>query len=91
MKPFPTAMQRINYPVHHGRPNTAHGKIIFVGRIPGACYDRDLNGGAGGSLRYETEDEAIAAAILGGAEHLQRLDCTFVDIAAWKLARAVTA
>lgn len=71
---FPTCVQQINYPVHNGKPNPTHGKFIFVGSIPGACYDRDKHS----SLKYDTEQEAIDAAIAAGATRIQRTDCSFV-------------
>lgn len=81
---FPTAIMRINHPIHQGRPNPVHGMFFFVGAIPAACYDQQR----GGSLRYDTEDEAIDAAVLGGAERIQDTRCAFVDIAARRAAMA---
>lgn len=71
---FPTAIQQVDYPIHQGRPNPAHGKFYFVGSIPGACYDHERRG----SKFYDTEAEAIAAAQAAGAERIQRKDCSFV-------------
>lgn len=69
---FPTCVQRVNYPVHQGRPNPAHGKFFFVGSVPGACMEN------GRSKHYDTEEDAIAAAQAAGAERIQRCDCSFV-------------
>lgn len=69
---FPTAIMQINYPTHKGQPNPAHGKFFFVGRIPGACVED------GKSKKYDTEQDAIDAAIAGGATRIQRVDCSFV-------------
>ncbi len=33
---FSTAIQQVNYPMHKGLPNPAHGKFFFVGSIPAA-------------------------------------------------------
>ena len=71
---FPTAIQRVDYPIHKGKPNPVHGKYIFVGRIPGNCYNLETKR----SLHYATEQEAIVAAIAGGATRIQRADCSFV-------------
>ena len=35
----PTCILRIDYPIHHGKLNPAHGKYFFVGNIPAACCD----------------------------------------------------
>jgi hypothetical protein len=73
---FPTCVQGpINYPIHQGKPNPAHGKFFFVGAIPAACATED-----GRSLKYDTEDAAIRAAIAAGAERIQDARCRFVDI-----------
>ena len=71
---YPTAIQRINYPIHKGKPNPAHGKYYFVGSIPISCYDESSRR----SKHYDTEAEAIQAAIEGGATRIQRADCSFV-------------
>ena len=81
---YSTAIQRVNYPIHKGAPNPAHGKYFFVGSIPANCYDTTRNGGAGGSKFYDTQDDAIEQAIAGGATHIQRTDCTRVDIATFR-------
>lgn len=70
---FTTAVLRINYPMHQGKPNPAHGLFFFAGSIPAGCYDVDT----GRSHRYPTEDAAIAAAFAAGATHVQRCDCSF--------------
>lgn len=75
---LPTAIQQINYPVHQGKPNPAHGKFYFVGNIPAACYDPTRNGGRGGSKLYDTEQDAIDAAIESGATHIQGADCRII-------------
>ena len=74
---FSTAIQRINYPMHKGAPNPAHGKYFFVGSVPASCYDHEC----GRSKKYDTEQDAVDAAIAGGATRIQRCDCSFVDIA----------
>jgi hypothetical protein len=76
---FTTAIQRVDYPIHQGKPNPAHGKFYFVGSIPGACYDAARNGGAGGSKFYDSEPDAIRAAIAGGADRIQGTDCRFIN------------
>ena len=73
---YPTAIQRINFPIYKGKPNPVHGKFFFVGAIPAECYDED----AGHSKRYDTEEQAIEAAITAGADRIQRCDCSFVDM-----------
>ena len=77
---FSTAVQKINHPIHNGVPNEAHGKFFFVGSIPQSCYDASRNGGRGGSKIYDTEDSAIKAAIFGGADYIQGVDCVKIDI-----------
>ncbi len=71
---FSTAIMKINYPEHKGKPNPYHGKYHFVGRIPGTCYDHDRQM----SKAYDTEQLAIDAAIAGGATDIQGEDCKFV-------------
>lgn len=71
---YSTCVQRINHPIHKGQPNPAHGKYYFVGTIPAACYDFEKSH----SKRYDSEDEAIAAAKAAGATRIQRCDCSFV-------------
>ena len=71
---FPTCIQQINYPIHKGQPNPAHGKFIFVGSIPGDCYDHENQR----SKRYDTEQDAIDAAIKAGAERIQGADCRWI-------------
>ena len=80
---YSTAVQQINYPVHNGRPNPAHGKFFFVGSIPAGCYDQARNNGLGGSKLYETEDAAIRDAIANGAAYVQGADCRKIDIASY--------
>ena len=75
---YSTAIQRINHPIHQGKPNQAHGKFFFVGSIPAECYDQSRNNGRGGSKLYDTEQDAINAAIKAGATRIQRSDCSFV-------------
>jgi len=74
---FSTAIRQIDYPIHKGQPNPAHGKFTFVGSIPESCYDA----AAGKSLKYDSEQQAVDAAIAGGATRIQRCDCSFVVIA----------
>lgn len=71
---LPTCIQRVNYPIHKGKPNDKHGKYFFVCSIPESCYDFKR----GGSKFYDTEQEAIAAAQSAGAKRIQRADCSFV-------------
>ena len=77
---YPTCVQRINHPIHKGAPNPAHGKFFFVGSIPGECYDRE----AGRSRLYDTEEQAIRAAIAAGAKRIQGTDCRFIDVADYR-------
>lgn len=70
---FSSAVQRINYPMHKGAPNPAHGKFFIVGSIPLACYDE----AKGRSKHYDSEQEAIDALIAAGADRIQRVDCSF--------------
>jgi len=72
---FSTAIQQVNYPIHKGQPNPAHGKFFFVGSIPAACYDSER----GGSKFYATEQDAIDAAIAAGAERIQGVDCRRIN------------
>ena len=72
---YSTAVQRINYPMHQGRPNPSHGKFFFVGSIPADCYDQD----AQRSRHYDTEEQAIRAAIKAGAEVIQGADCRAIN------------
>ena len=74
---YPACVQRINYPVHQGKPNPVHGKFYFVGSIPEACYDASRDMGRGGSKIYDTEQSAIDAAIAAGATRIQKVDCSF--------------
>jgi hypothetical protein len=71
---FSTCVQRIDYPIHRGAPNPAHGKFYFVGSIPVECTHE------GKSKHYDTEADAIASAIAAGAKRIQRVDCSFVDL-----------
>lgn len=75
---FSSAVQRINYPVHNGRANPAHGKFFIVGSIPAACYDPERNGGRGGSKLYDSADDAIAALQAAGAPVIQGADCRVI-------------
>lgn len=68
---LPTAIQQINYPIHKGQPNPAHGKFYFVGKVPVACTE------GGKSKRYDTEAEAVAAAFAAGVERVQKSDYTW--------------
>ena len=72
---FSTAVQQINYPIHQGKANPAHGLFFFVGSIPAACYDHD----AGRSLKYTSEADAIRAAIAAGATCIQGADCRAIN------------
>ena len=67
---LPCCIQRVNYPIHNGKPNPKHGKFRFVGSVP--CFDSE-----GKSLYYDTEQQAIDAAIQAGmdTDNLGRNDC----------------
>ena len=71
---FPTCIMQVDYPIHKGQPNPKHGKFYMVGSIPGACYDVATNH----SFYYDTEQEAIDAAINAGATRIQDTKCRFV-------------
>ena len=72
---MPTCVQGpINFPIYKGLPNPSHGKYYFVGRIPGACYDHAKRT----SKKYDTEQDAIDAAIVAGATRIQDTQCKFV-------------
>ena len=71
---FPTCIQQVNYPIHLGKPNPAHGKFYFVGSIPAACYDFEKRT----SKKYDTEQKATDAAIAAGADRIQGVDCRFI-------------
>ncbi len=66
-----TAIQQVNYPVHNGQPNPAHGKFFIVGSIPAACYDRER----GGSFFYDTEGECAQAIEAAGVTRYQLANC----------------
>jgi hypothetical protein len=68
---FPTVIMQVNYPIHKGKPNPAHGLFFFVGSIPAACYNHEEKH----SYYYQTEQDAIDAAIAAGAERIQGVDC----------------
>lgn len=72
---FSTAVMRIDYPFHDGRPNPAHGKFFIRGTIPATCWDQDRQD----SIIFETEGHAIRAAIEGGAERIQGADCRIIN------------
>ena len=65
---MPTAILRVDYPIHKGKPNPIHGKYHLVGSVPAACH----------KVYYDTEAEAIAAAQAAGAVRIQRANCSFV-------------
>lgn len=65
-----TAIQKIDYPIHKGKPNPSHGKFYFVGSVP-----INLNG-----LKFDTETEAIEAARKEGVERLQDHKCKWVEL-----------
>lgn len=75
---FSSAVQQINYPIHRGAPNPAHGKFFIVGSIPAACWDPARNDGRGGSCLYDSESDAIAALQAAGAECIQGADCRVI-------------
>ena len=74
---FSTAIQRINYPIHRGQPNPAHGKYFIVGSIPAACYDQSRNDGHGGSMLFGSEAECAAAIEAAGVERYQLCNCAW--------------
>lgn len=80
---YSTAIQQINYPVHNGNPNPAHGMFFMVGSIPAGCWDATRNNGTGGSKLYGTEDAAIRDAIANGATYIQGADCRRIDPATY--------
>ena len=65
---MPTAISRVDYPIHKGKPNPIHGKYHLVGSVPASCS----------KVYYDTEDEAITAAQAAGATRIQRSDYSFV-------------
>jgi hypothetical protein len=66
---------QINYPIHKGAPNPAHGKFHVRGSIPVACYDEKRDA----SKLYDTEDAAICALIAAGSTVIQGADCRKID------------
>ena len=72
---MPTCIQRIKNP---GTPYD--GLYFMVGRIPYDCT-KESGGLLPGrkSKHYQTEQEAIDAAIAAGATRIQRADCSFVE------------
>ena len=54
--------------------NEKTGKFFFAGAIPYACYDFE----ARRSMIYDTEQDAIDAAIAAGVDRLQGVDCRFI-------------
>jgi hypothetical protein len=85
---MPTIIRQIDYPIHKCKPNPAHGKFHFLGSIPWECTEPDptsLTPDTRRSLKYDTEAQAIEAAIKNGAERIQLMrDCSFVDIEQWR-------
>ena len=73
MARYATALLKINYPEHNGRPNPKHGKIHVVGSVPITCMEADLTT----KKYYDTEADALAACSAGGATDIQRLDCSW--------------
>lgn len=71
---YPTVVNLVDYPIHKGKPNPVHGKYYLSGSIPAACYDAEEKH----SMCYDTEKEAINAAILAGAERIQDVNCNKV-------------
>ena len=65
---LPTAIQKVDYPIHKGLPNPKHGKYYFRGHIPVDCVGK----------YYDTEAEAIQAAFDAGIEKLQGVDCRWI-------------
>jgi hypothetical protein len=68
---YPTVIQKINCPTFRGQPNPEHERFYFAGSIPLACWDASREG----SSHYDTEQEAIDAALAAGVTHLQGVDC----------------
>ncbi len=58
------------------------GKYIIVGSIPSTCYDATRNNGAGGSMVFETEADALKAILADPwiqstpTQLIQRADCS---------------
>lgn len=73
---FSTAIRKIDYPIHQGKPNPSHGKFHFVGSIPESCMCPLRRR----SKLYDSEQQAIDDAIAGGATTIQRVDCSKVVI-----------
>lgn len=76
---FSSAVMQINYPVHKGAPNPAHGEFHVRGSIPAPCY----NEARSESFLYDTEDAAIRALIAAGSTYIQGADCRKIDPAAY--------
>lgn len=72
---FATCIQRIDYPMHNGKPNPAHGKFFIVGSIPAACYDAEQ----GKSKIFDTESQAISAIVQSGVRRFQKSNCAWLD------------
>ena len=66
---FSTAVQQINYPIHRGQPNPAHGKFFIVGSVPVSCD----------GVKFDTEEAAIRAVVAAGATVVQGADCRMID------------
>jgi hypothetical protein len=81
---FSTAIMRIDYPFHDGRPNPAHGKFFIRGTIPATCWDEERQD----SKIFDSEDQAIFAAIEGGAERIQGADCRIINPADYAMLTA---
>lgn len=70
---YSTAIQKIDYPIHQGKPNPVHGWYFLVGSIPASLYDHDRRG----SMRWPTLGEAMAAVESAGVERYQLPDCSW--------------
>lgn len=64
-----TGIQQVNYPIHKGKPNPVHGKYYLVGSVPVECHEK----------YYDSEGEAIKAAMVNGAKIIQNTKCNFVN------------
>ena len=67
-RPMSTGIQKVDYPIHKGKPNDVHGKFYFVGSVPVECHE----------VYYDTEAAAIDAALKAGVTHLQGADCRVI-------------
>lgn len=71
---YPTIVSEVDNPIYKGKPNPVHGKFYLQGSIPIDCYDESEEH----SKYYDTEADAISAAIAAGAERIQDTQCNKV-------------